>query len=271
MQSRLTGTPLRSGRRRTAIRRREQKGRWRAFAGAVARRLGRLVAVLFLVTLGTFMLMQLAPENPAIAQLGTHATPAEIQSIDKQLGLDKPIVTQYRDWLGRALQGDLGKSFLAPFPPVAEIVRAAFPVTLELALLGQIIALLIAIPVGVWSGYKEAGTFDRVSGGLSFAFLSVPVFVTSRSRVGVRLRDTPGPPHGLGSAYLFFRVVENLRYALLPSIALALPLAAVYTRLLRTDMSQTLREDYIQVARAKGLSIPRVFSGTPCGRAPSRC
>jgi peptide/nickel transport system permease protein len=206
------------------------------------------------------MLMQLAPENPAVAQLGTHATPAEIRSIDQQLGLDKPIVTQYREWLGRALQGNLGKSFLAPFPPVARIVGAALPVSLELALLGEIIALLIAIPVGVWAGYKEAGTFDRISGGLSFAFLSVPVFVTSLILAlvfafDIRLLPRTGWIRLTSSA----GVVQNLRYALLPSIALALPLAAVYTRLLRTDMSQTLREDYIQVARAKGLSIRRVL------------
>jgi len=216
--------------------------------------------VLFLVSLGTFMLMQLAPENPAVAELGTHATLAQIRSIDHQLGLDKPILTQYRHWLGRALHGDLGKSFLAPFPSVGQIVKGALPVSLELALLGEIIALLIAIPVGVWSGYREAGPFDRIAGGLSFAFLSVPVFVSSLILALVFAFDVRWLPRTgwvrlTSSAGAF----QNLRYALLPSIALALPLAAVYTRLLRTDMSQTLREDYIQVARAKGLSIRRVL------------
>jgi peptide/nickel transport system permease protein len=237
-----------------------RKARRRAVTGAVARRVVRLVAVLFLVTLGTFMLMQLAPENPAVAQLGTHATPAEIAAIDHQLGLDRPIITQYRQWLGRAVRGDLGRSFLSPFPPVAKSIGEALPISLELALLGEVIALLIAIPVGVWSGYREAGTFDRISGGLSFAFLSIPVFVSSLVLAllfafDVRLFPRTGWVRLTASA----GVGENLRYALLPSIALALPLAAVYTRLLRTDMSRTLREDYIQVARAKGLSIRRVL------------
>jgi peptide/nickel transport system permease protein len=120
--------------------------------------------------------------------------------------------------------------------------------------------LLIAIPVGVWSGYREAGTFDRISGGLSFAFLSVPVFVSSLVLAllfafDIRIFPRTGWVRLTASA----GVGQNLRYALLPSIALALPLAAVYTRLLRTDMSRTLREDYIQVARAKGLSIRRVL------------
>jgi len=243
-----------------AIRRRERHGRRRAFGGAVARRIGRLVAVLFLVSLGTFMLMQLAPENPAIAELGTHATAAQIQSIDHQLGLDKPILTQYRHWLGRALHGDLGKSFLAPFPSVGQIVKGALPVSLELALLGEIIALLIAIPVGVWSAYREAGPFDRIAGGLSFAFLSVPVFVSSLILALVFAFDIRWFPRtGWIRITSSAGVFQNLRYAFLPSIALALPLAAVYTRLLRTDMSQTLREDYIQVARAKGLSVRRVL------------
>jgi len=158
------------------------------------------------------------------------------------------------------LHGDLGKSFLAPFPSVGQIVKGALPVSLELALLGEIIALLIAIPVGVWSGYREAGPFDRIAGGLSFAFLSVPVFVSSLILALVFAFDVRWLPRTgwvrlTSSAGAF----QNLRYALLPSIALALPLAAVYTRLLRTDMSQTLREDYIQVARAKGLSIRRVL------------
>ncbi len=240
--------------------RRGRRGRHRAIAGGVARRLVRLVAVLFLVTLGTFMLMQLAPENPAVAQLGTHATPAEIAAIDHQLGLDRPIITQYRQWLGRAVRGDLGRSFLSPFPPVARSIGEALPVSLELAFLGEVIALLIAIPVGVWSGYREAGTFDRISGGLSFAFLSIPVFVSSLVLAllfafDIRIFPRTGWVRLTASA----GVGQNLRYAFLPSIALALPLAAVYTRLLRTDMSRTLREDYIQVARAKGLSIRRVL------------
>jgi peptide/nickel transport system permease protein len=244
----------------TASRRPKRKWRRHPLVGAVARRVARLIAVLLLVSFGTFMLMQLAPENPAVAELGTHATPAEISAIDHQLGLDRPIFMQYREWVWRALQGDLGKSFLPPSPPVTQSIGAALPVSLELAVLGEVLAVLVAIPVGVWSAYKETGVFDRISSGLSFAFLSVPVFVSSLvlallfafevrllPRTGwVRLTSPAGP-------------LENLRYALLPSIALALPLAAVYTRLLRTDMSRTLREDYIQVARAKGLSIRRVL------------
>jgi peptide/nickel transport system permease protein len=238
----------------------ERKEDATAIVASVARRVARLVAVLVLVSFATFMLMQLAPENPAVARLGTEATPAAIKSIDHQHGLDKPVFEQYGQWAWHALQGNFGQSFLAPFPAVSHTIAEALPVSLELAVLGELIALVIAIPVGVWSGYREAGRFDRISSGVSFALLSIPVFVSSLVlallfSLEVRLFPRTGWVRLTSSAGIF----QNLRSALLPSIALALPLAAVYTRLLRTDIGRTLRENYIQVARAKGLSVRRVL------------
>jgi peptide/nickel transport system permease protein len=134
------------------------------------------------------------------------------------------------------------------------------PISAELAILAELMALIVAIPVAVASAYREGGTFDRIASGMSFGLFSVPTFVSGLvlallfalewhllPRVEwVRLTSTQG-------------ILANLSHAFLPALTLALPLMAAYIRLLRTDLLQTLREDFVVVARAKGLSVRYVL------------
>ena len=223
-------------------------------------RIVHLLVVLLLVSIGTFMLLQLTPGDPAISILGSNATPDAVRQMHAQLGLDKPLVQQFGHWLGRAVQGDMGTSVVPPGGSVAGRIGQAVPVSVELAIMAQILALLFAVPIAVWSAYREGGLFDRLFSGVSFGLLSVPTFVSGlvlallfslqwrllpRSE-WVRLTSTQG-------------IGANLSHALLPAVTLALGELAVYGRLLRADMAHTLGEEFIATARAKGMPTRRVL------------
>jgi peptide/nickel transport system permease protein len=226
----------------------------------VGQRLVHLVLVLLLVSIGTFMLLELTPGDPGIAILGLQSTKQAVQQVDHQLGMDRPVLTRYGHWLSGAVRGDLGKSFVPPGGTVAGRIKQALPISAELAILAELMALTVAIPVAVVSAYREGGTFDRIASGMSFGLFSVPTFVSGLvlallfalewhllPRVEwVRLTSTQG-------------ILANLSHAFLPALTLALPLMAADIRLLRTDLIQTLREDFVVVARAKGLSVRYVL------------
>ena len=225
-----------------------------------SRRAIHLLVVLFLVSLGTFMLLQLTPTDPAITILGSNATPEAVQQVHHELGLDRPLVSQYASWLSKAVHGDIGTSVVPPEGSVAGRIRQALPVSLELAILAQIIALGVSVPVAVWSAYREGGLADRLFSGVSFGLLSIPSFVSGLVLALVLCLDLRVFPRSqwvrLTSAE---GVAANLRHALLPALTLALTEIAVFVRLLRSDLSTTLREDYITMAQAKGMSVRRIL------------
>lgn len=221
--------------------------------GLIARRLLRLVPLLFLVSLATFFMVSLMPGDPAIAVLGPNAARADYLRVEAELGLDQPVIERYLDWLGGAVQGDLGNNLVPPVESVSERLARALPVNLELAALAMVFALAFAIPAGVWSAYRYGGWFDKTVTGISFAAISVPIFLAAVLLVLM-----------FGSSWSLFPVSQwarpseegwltNLHHAMLPALALALPEAAVFTRLLRNDMIATLQEDFVLAARAKGM------------------
>jgi peptide/nickel transport system permease protein len=140
-------------------------------------RLLRLVPVLFLVSLGTFFLLELVPGDPAFAVLGPDATPEQYARVRTELGLDKPIVERYVTWLGDTFRGDLGASLRPPVQDVAEAVRARLPVTIEITVLATLMALAVAIPTALASAYQMGGRFDRSVNAAAFVALSVPSFL----------------------------------------------------------------------------------------------
>lgn len=232
--------------------------RWAA--SSLLRRIPRIVLVLLLASFGTFMLLHLTPGDPAAAILGQSATPKAVHQIDHQLGLDRPLWSQYWHWLAHALSGNLGTSLVPPGGPVVSRIGQALPVSLELAVLALIMALIVAIPVAVWSSYREGRAFDRGASAASFGLLSAPTFVTGLVLALLLALETRTFPRAewvrlTSSAGL----VENLSHAFLPALTLALPLMATYTRVLRSEMLQTLREDFIQFAYAKGLPVRTVL------------
>lgn len=227
-------------------------------ARSVIKRLGGFVLVLLIVTVGTFKLIDLAPGDPAVVVLGEGHTPAEYAAKRAELGLEGSFLERFGDWLGAALHGDLGDSLVPPYGDVAGDVAAALPVSAELALLGMLMALVIAVPLAMWSAHHSGGRVDRMVSAGTFGVLSVPAFLAGLLIIMVfanRLGWFPRAEwsrigEGLGA---------NLRHAFLPALTIALAEAALFTRILRNDLITTLGEDYILAARAKGMPAVRVL------------
>lgn len=217
----------------------------------VGSRLLRLVPVLFLITLFTTAMVDLMPGSPALAMLGDQATPEQIARLNEQLGLDQPFLVRYGGWLAAALGGDLGTSLRMGLP-VTTAIAERFPVTLEIALLSVVMALVIAVPLALVAGARAGGGLDRVATALSSALLSLPGFAAAVLLIyllAVKARLFP-----VGGWVPFTEdPIGNLRFAFLPALSLALMEAAVYFRLLRSDVISTLQEKFVLSARARGL------------------
>lgn len=215
-------------------------------------RFGQLVVIMFLISVLTFLLVHLLPGNPADTILGPNQTPANRAALFKQLGLNKPLLQQYWTWLDNVLHGNLGESFLN-HENVTTTISTAFPVDIELILFSQIIAFAIAIPLALVSSRRPNGLFDRLAGMTTFGMLAMPAFVIGPIlalifAVKIHLFPATGAP-SITSQFL-----TNIHDMILPSIALALGSIAVYFRLLRGDLISTLQEDFITMAKSKGLS-----------------
>lgn len=228
----------------------------------VAQRLGRLVSVLLAVTALSFLLINLLPGDPTIAILGPAAgDPVASKALHTQLGLDKPLPQRYVHWLGRALHADLGHSY-ATNQSVVAAIGERLPLTVELMLFSEVLALAIAIPLGVGAARKPGGLFDRISGGMLFGLLAFPAFMLGVLLIyvfAVQLRWLPAT----GEATWFHighGVVATPISVLLPIITLTAGQLAVFARLLRSEMLITLRSEYILVAKAKGISEARLLT-----------
>src|SRR5689334_18901451 len=217
----------------------------------ILRKLLRLVLVLLLVAAATFLLLNLLPGDVALALLGNDATPAAIAQVRTELGLDQPLVLRYLHWLLGFMHGDLGRSYITQVP-VMESIIDRLPVTIELMLLSQGLALLLAIPAGVLCAHKAGSRIDRLISSAAMLLLAAPVFITAIMLMFVfalKLRWLPS------TGYVPFTAdpLGNLAHLALPALAIGLsewpPLFAV----LRADMIQTLQQDYIALAKAKGL------------------
>jgi peptide/nickel transport system permease protein len=209
------------------------------------------VPVLFAVSAMSFLLLNLLPGDPTIAILGPSATEENVAKLRHELDLDKPLPVRYVTWLGHSVTGDLGKSYVSD-QPTAEAIKQRLPVTLELLLLSQLLALLVAVPLAIFAATKPNGLLDRLSTSTAFGFLAVPNFMLGVLLIyvfAVRLRWFPATGYSRFSE----SPIENLRSMALPAFTLGVAELAVYLRLLRTDLIATLQEDFITMAQAKGL------------------
>lgn len=227
----------------------------------VLARLGRLVSVLLAVTLLSFLLINLLPGDPTLAILGPAAgDPVAARAVRNDLELDKPLPARYVSWLGRAVRGDLGRSYFQK-RPVTTAIAERLPFTIELMGLSLLLALSLAIPMGIGAARHPGGWFDRLSGGTLFAMLALPAFMIGILLIyvfAVKLRWLPAT----GQATWFHigsGVVATPISILLPIITLASGQLAVFARLLRSEMIITLRSDFITVAKAKGISERRIL------------
>ncbi|WP_433607959.1 ABC transporter permease [Prescottella agglutinans] len=217
-----------------------------------------LVVVLFIVSLGTFALVSFIPGDPSVAILGEGHAPEDYARVRAEMGLDDPFLTRYWNWLSGALQGDLGNSMVPPQGPVTDSISAALPVSLQLAVMGLFIAIAVAVPLALYSARHQGGWIDRTIGAGTFAVLSIPSFLSGLLLIMVMVNYLGWFPRSQW-VRISDSLSQNLYHAILPAIAISLLEMAMFIRILRSDLVTTLRENFILVAKAKGMSNARLL------------
>jgi len=225
------------------------------------RRLAALLPVLLVVSLVVFLILRLAPGDPAAVIAGNSATNEEIDKIRNQLGLDRSIPVQYGIWVGRVLQGDLGYSFYLN-KPVAALIAQRIEPTLALAMGTALLAVLIAVPLGTLAAWRMGGVLDKTLSAFSVAGFSVPVFVIGYVLIylfAIRWELLPVQGYktlfGPSGAGLW----DWMRQLILPWLTLGMIYIALIARVTRASVSEALTEDYIRTARAKGIAESAVL------------
>jgi len=222
------------------------------------RRLVHLLVVLFFVTLFVALLTSMLPGDPVDAIAG-FASEEQKDVLRQDLGLNDPLPVQYGRWISSFVTGDLGNYYsVSGGRPVMDRVTDSLPVSLQLMVYAQVLALVIAIPAGVVTAYRAGSRGDKAANATAFGMLAIPNFALAlvlAYYVGVELRWLPvsgyvPPGEDLG---------EHVRRMIMPAISLAVGQIAVYMRLLRSDMIATLQEDFITMAKAKGVSPRRIL------------
>ena len=226
----------------------------------LAARLARALAVVLGVTFCTFALLTMAPGDPAEQRAGMNATPEVVAQIRSEMGLDDPLPVRYLRWLGDAVRFDFGESLGRDGFTVTELVRTALPKTLEIMLLAELLALSVAVPLALAAARRPGGPVDRFAGSAVFVLLAVPTFVFGiylQYLFGVRLGWFPVISNDLPG---FERdPLGNLQAYFLPSLTLASALIAIYVRILRGDVIETMQQDYVMLAQARGISDRRLL------------
>ena len=243
----------------------------------LSRRILGAIPVLLGISFLVFMLMHIAPGDPISLLLGDDATPADIERTRRELGLDKPLLVQYWDFLTRAVQGDFGRS-LKFNEPVMKLVVERLPATIELAFISLIVAIIIAVPLGVYSAIKHNSLFDHAGMSVALIGVSLPNFwlgimliyflggqlnllpVAGRIEYGIEVKP-------ITHLYLIDSLITGnftafwsaLQHLLMPAFTLGTSLAAIVTRISRSSVLEVMRQDFITTARAKGLSEKAVI------------
>lgn len=210
----------------------------------IFKRLLLLIPVLLGVSIIIFIVIHMAPGDPAQVMLGPMASQEDIAQLRENLGLNKPLYTQYFIFLKNALQGDFGRS-IRTNAPVIEEIKTRFPATLKLAVTGMVLAILIGFPLGVLAALKQNTITDTISSFLALLGFSVPNFWAGLMLMLLLSVIIPVlPSSGYGS----------WRHLILPGLALAIQTTAVIARMTRSSMLEVIRQDYVKTARAKGIS-----------------
>jgi peptide/nickel transport system permease protein len=225
----------------------------------IATKVARLIVVLLVVTFFSFSLLHMIKGDPARTAV-PFANDQQIQTIRHEMGLDKPFFTQYRDWLSNFARGDMGFIFesVSSKRPIADQIKKELGVSLQLVFYAQFLALAVAIPVGVLAAYKAGTWLDKILNAGAFGLLAVPNFVFAFLLIFYLAVQAGWFPT---QQYVAFGTdpAEHFRHMFLPALSLAIGQIAIYMRLLRSDMIQTLQEDFITMAKAKGLTTRRIL------------
>jgi peptide/nickel transport system permease protein len=226
---------------------------------AILLRLIQLVVVLVFVSFFSFGLISLVPGDPVVAIVG-FASPAQLDQVRHQIGFDRPFLSQYWHWLTGFVHGNFGSIYSGPTGrgSVATAIHQALPVSLELMAYAMILTVVLAIPLGVLAAYRSGSITDKVITAGAFGSISLPDFALAillSYWVGVKLGWLPTS----GYVHPSHSVVDNIKSLTLPAISLAVGQIAGYMRLLRSDMIATLQEDYILMAKSKGIPTRRIL------------
>lgn len=219
-------------------------------AGFVLKRMALLPVTLLLVITITFVTVRLLPANPAQLALGDQATTSAVHRLEHEMGLDKPLATQYFTYLGNVLHGNLGTSLSTHLPVTQEILKLA-PYTLLLALFGAFFGVLFGVPAGVISAARHNSALDQVLRLATLAGIGMPIFYLGLLLIwlfGVRLGWFPV----VGTGH-FSNPASLLRHLVLPGAVVGFNVAPMVVRVTRSSMLEVIHQDYVRTARAKGL------------------
>ena len=217
-------------------------------------RLGQIVLVLLGISFITFAMVMLSPGDPVRQMIAGNediiVSQQEIDALRAELGLDKPFVFQYLDWLGRALRGNLGFSYMVKKPVVEELIHS-LPATVILSLASTLFMLAVAVPLGIYSAVKRNSIADYIVRAMTFVSISIPNFWMGLMLLwifGLKLRWLPI----VGGSV-------NLRNLVLPALTLGIVMAAKYARQVRAAVLEELNQDYVTGARARGMSESHIL------------
>jgi len=220
----------------------------------IARRLLLAVPVLFGVSVLVFLILHLTPGNPALVIAGPDAPPNVVRDVERSLGLDQPLYIQYGRYLARIVRGDFGRS-IQSHEPVVDRLLATFPVTLTLAVVGVVWTIVVSVPMGIVAAYRRNSVVDLASIVVVLTGSAVPVFAVGLILLwifAILLRWLP-----LGG-YASLATVDGWRDIALPAITVGSGTMALLARLTRSSMLESLNQEYVRTARAKGMHELRV-------------
>ncbi len=222
----------------------------------ILRRLVTLIPVLIGISLLVFFLIQIVPGDPAVTLLGSHVTDAGVAELHKQLGLDHPLWRQYLTFVGHLLHGNLGQSYQYK-SSVSGLILSNLVPTVWLIVTGALFAVLISVPLAVWSASRRNGIADNTIRTIPLIGLGMPAFWLGIMLVLLlSLKAGAFPASGFGTG-----LANHVKSIILPGLTVALALVPILVRSLRASMIDVLQSDYITTARAKGLSSGRVVFG----------
>ena len=223
----------------------------------IGKRILSLIPVMFVVSVVVFLVTYLIPGGPATALLGLEASSDQIAALNAELGFDRPFLVQYADWFMNVLHGDWGRSYFLQ-QSVLEAIAEYFGPTISLAILAQIIALILSVPLGIIAAYKRGTAVDVTAVTASLLGTAIPGFLLSMFLMlffGVYHHWFPVSGYvGLDQGLL-----EHLRYLFVPALSLGIVQAAYITRMTRSSLLEVLYKNFIRTARAKGLKEKKVL------------
>ena len=223
----------------------------------ILRRLVSTIPVMLIVAIFVFLMLRIGPSDPAAIIAGDNANADQVAQIRQQLGLDKPLLTQLFVWLGAILSGDFGESFFFK-KKVAELIADRIEPTLALAICTSILAVVVAVPLGVIAAMKRGSLVDRLVMGFSVLGFSVPVFVIGYVLIYIFAIKLPWLPVQ-GYSRIANGLEPFLRSIALPSLTLSVVYIALIARMTRTSVLEVLGEDYIRTAYSRGLTPLQVL------------